>query len=82
MFKNYFFILKHSLQTLNCMITVFDVNDIHQSRKINSNGLFVLFFLMISTIGYSQTETFQTGIPVGWAIKGAQGTTPPLTETT
>ncbi len=78
MFKNYFFIF----QTINNTCSLFNVNKDLQSKKMNSKKLFVLFFLMISSLAFSQTETFQTGIPADWAVKGAVGTTPPLTQTT
>jgi gliding motility-associated-like protein len=78
MFKNYFF----TFQTIKNTTSVFNANEGLQSKMINSNKLFVLFFLMMSALGFSQTETFDTGIPATWDVKGRMGTTTPLPEVT
>ena len=60
-----------------CASSLYSVNNIFQFFKIKEsinnlgNKFFLLFFLMVSTLGYSQlaTEYFETGIPTSWAVR-------------
>jgi gliding motility-associated-like protein len=57
--------------------TLYSVNNIFQCLKENLainklvNKFLLLFFLMLSSLGYSQltTEYFESGIPTSWAVR-------------
>ena len=68
MFKN--LIIKNSPQKIKIMHKIINVNSSFVSKKSKSNTFFVLFFLMLANLGFSQltVQNFNTGIPATWAI--------------
>src|SRR6187431_3763531 len=77
--KNYPFFETTLPQPLTGIFQKNNVNVDYFINKIVLQRFFVLFFLIVTSLGFSQTEHFETGIPTDWLIMGRQApfVTPP-----